>query len=686
MISASSIALNPLLTYPLLIALIAPALLLTCYAALRRTPGSLWRLLLTFVLTAILLNPSLVTEQRTLLRDVALIVVDHSPSQQLGNRPAQTSRALKALQAKLAALPNLDVRVIDSSTGGDETKLFTLADQTLADVPENRRAGLLLISDGQVHDVPAPASASHYGPVHLLLTGSAKDTDRRLTIINAPGYGIVGQSVTATVRVEDLPNRQSDTATLTLHHEDGSSESKEVRVGEDVEITLPVSHAGLNLLSMDVNAPASDITSANNRAALMVNGIRDRLRVLLVSGMPHNGERVWRNLLKSDPAVDLVHFTILRSTDKRDFAAQSEVSLIPFPVHELFMVKLRKFDLVIFDRFNDSSILAPAYLINIAQYIRSGGAVLDATGTDLASPDSLANSPLAGLLPSTPNGETSRTPFSPKVTVLGLRHPITSSLPGLNNDGSGTWGNWLGQSDVSANADSQVLMEGAQQQPLLLLNQAGDGRVAQLTSEQIWLWSRGYGRGGPHVELLRPLVHWLMKEPELEPERLTADTAESVLHVTRHSLKADEAPVEVTLPDGQKATIKMTDNGRQATGQLAVSQPGIYRLTDGTRHTLALVGRPDAPELRDQRATAQPLEPLITQTRGGAFWLEDMEDGPSMQRVRAGQNAAGRSWAGLADNGNYSVNGFNTRTLLPELLAAILALAAALTAWRRESR
>lgn len=680
MILSSSLTLDPLLPTPALAAAIGLPLALALYGLARRSPGATLRLATIASLSAVLLNPALVVEQRQPLRDVAIIAVDRSPSMSLKDRPQQRDHALEALQKELAALPDLDVRTVTSPEGGDETKLFAQIDRTLADVPEQRRAGVILLTDGQIHDIPATTdTAPHYGPVHALLAGDKNETDRRIRIITAPSFGIVGQDVEAVIRVEDMP-AESGTATLLLHTEGGQSRRLTVPVGEDVRLPLTVDHAGMNVLAIDVEPKAGELTEANNHAAILVSGVRDRLRVLLISGFPHNGERVWRNILKSDPAIDLVHFTILRSMLSQDMTPQSQMSLIPFPVHELFSEKLRQFDLVIFDRFNDSSLLASNYLLNIADYVREGGALLDATGPDLSSRSGLAQTPLATVLPSRPQGQLIEEEFVPKVTATGLRHPVTANLP----KGS-AWAPWYHLSAVDP-GDSQVVMEGAQQQPLLLLNRMGQGRVAQLTSDQIWLWARGYQQGGPHGELLRPVIHWLMGEPELEENHLTATADEHHITITRRSLTTSTAPVKVTAPDGSLSSITMQDDGTKATGQADVSMPGIYRLSDGTLTTLVIVGRPNAPELADQRATPDLLQPLQDRTGGGHFWLQDMPNGPKIERIGTSSSASGRDWLGLVQNGDYAVSGFKTTSLLPEIVAMALFLIATLWGWRREGR
>jgi hypothetical protein len=677
MIKASSVAFDPLLPLPILAAIATPALLLCLYALARLMPGALLRLLTLVLLVLTLLNPSLVTEQRNKLRDTALIMVDRSPSQNIGERNKQAEAALVALQTKLAALPDLDVRVAEGPRGGDETRLFSTMTQALADVPESRRAGVIIISDGQIHDVPAVKDAPQLGPVQLLLTGKPGEVDRRVRLVSAPGYGIVGQTVNVVVRVEDLPERQSDTATLQLHREDGRTETRVVNVGQDVGLSIPISHAGLNLLALELQPLKGEVSTANNRAAVIINGVRDKLRVLLISGFPHNGERVWRNLLKSDPAVEMVHFTIMRQPHKFSSVPENELSLIPFPVNELFAVKLRQFDLVIFDRYNDRTMLPFNYIMNVVDYVKNGGAVLDASGSDFASPDSLASTPLTLLLPSTADKNIIEGPFTPQHSRIGQRHPITAAL-------DGNWGPWLRASSLNPQPGALTLLETAQQNPLLLLSEYQQGRVAQLASEHLWLWARGYQGGGPHGELLRSLVHWLMKEPELEAERLVANSTGDTLTITRHSLQASDAPVIARAPSGQNLQASMKDNGKLAKGSLTTSEPGIYRLSDGKLSTLALVGRPDAPELTDPRASPEKLQTLLDATNGGAFWLSDYPQAPELRQVDAGDDAAGRGWLGLARNNTYSVSGFTTLPLLPLALVAALILVSLLWGWRRE--
>ena len=155
----------------------------------------------------------------------------------------------------------------------------------------------------------------------------------------------------------------------------------------------------------------SELTLDNNRALFTINGVRDRLRVLLVSGEPYQGERAWRNLLKSDPAIDLVHFTILRTPQKDDFTPVRELSLIVFPMRELFEQKLKEFDLIIFDRYKSGNLITRDYFRNIAEYVKGGGALLVSVGPVFATQRSLYRTPLGAMLPAAPLGDVLETPL-----------------------------------------------------------------------------------------------------------------------------------------------------------------------------------------------------------------------------------------------------------------------------------
>ena len=461
---------------------------------------------------------------------------------------------------------------------------------------------------------------------------------------------------------------------------------QQVRTGVPFSLSVRVEHGGPNVLELEVEPGQQELTLANNRAAVVVNGVRDRLRVLLVSGEPHPGERTWRNILKADPSVDLVHFTILRPPEKQDGTPIRELSLIAFPIRELFDVKLDEFDLIIFDRYRRRGVLPQAYLDNVARYVRKGGALLEAAGPNFGTPLSLYRTPLGQVLPAEPSGQVYEQGFKPRITDTGERHPVTAELPGDTAGKEPQWGRWFRQVEAQPHRGVPV-MSGVGDQPLLVLDRVGEGRVAQILSDDMWLWTRGFEGGGPQAELLRRLAYWLMKEPDLEENDLRGTVEGDRLIIAKRSLEPDDRPVRVTGPDGkmQEVTLKPEAGGR-STASLPISESGLYRITDGTRTALAAAGALNPVELSDVRTTPDKLAPVAEATGGGTFWVGAGGPLPDVRRVGPDRSASGRNWLGFRANGDYVVTGVRDVPLLPALAALLLALGTLIVAWRREGR
>jgi hypothetical protein len=696
--SAFTLAAAPLLAWWVIAALAGAAVLVLALGLWRRARGLWWRGLVATMLLLILVNPSLVEEKRSPLRDVAVIVVDESPSQQIGDRAKATEAALAALTERLGHERDLDVRVIRTGkpqpgAGDDSTRLFTALNRTMSEIPKQRLAAIVMITDGQVHDVPTgePAAAAQElgAPLHVLLSGRPDEGDRRLVVAQAPSFGLVGKEMPLSIRVEDLPAQQGKAegqARVTWRKDGGAPHPLIVPIGRDVPLAIPIDHGGPNVLELEVEPGPQELTLANNRAAVVVNGVRDRLRVLLVSGEPHAGERVWRNILKSDPSVDLVHFTILRPPEKQDGTPIRELSLIAFPIRELFDVKLEDFDLIIFDRYSRRGIIPQAYVENVVRYVKKGGAFLEAAGPSFGTPMSLFRTPLGEILPTEPTGNVYEDGFKPQLTDTGRRHPVTEDLPGAGKPGEAPgWGRWFRQVEARVHNGTAV-MSGEHGDPLLVLDRVGKGRVAQLLSDQMWLWARGFEGGGPQAELLRRLAYWLMKEPDLEENDLRATVEGDRLVVTRQSLEPDDKPVTVTLPDGTTQSLSLSpDHGGRSTGTLAIAQMGLYRVSDGVHTALAAAGPLNPIEFADVRATPEKLGPVSHASGGGVFWIGNGAI-PEVRRVSAGRAAAGQHWMGFRENGDYVVTGFSELPLIPAFAALLLTIGLLLAAWRREGR
>ena len=692
MIRLGSLAIDwsPLLPWPVLGALTLAAALLVAIGLWRRARGIWLRAAALAILLLALAAPSLIREDRRYLDDVAVLLVDDSASQQIEHRPAQSEQAVAEIERRVKAIGHIDLRIVHA--GGvrpgepppEGTRLFDSLGGALGDLSSRRLAGVMIVSDGEIHDAPPDAKGLGFdAPIHLLLTGEKDEGDRRLTVTQAPTFALVGKSVAMKLRVDDLPEGAGGVADLTILRDGEALPPIRMPLGAEQQVDLPIEHGGPTVFEIEVARGPHELSLANNRAVVIVNGVRDRLRVLLISGEPHPGERTWRNLLKADPAVDLVHFTILRPPEKQDGTPINELSLIAFPIRELFELKLDQFDLVIFDRYRRRGILPPAYFENIAHYVEAGGALLESAATE-DGPLSLNQSPLARILPGQMSGTILERGFKPTVSDVGRRHPVTADLPGSAGQ-EPAWGRWFRQADASIERGVTV-MNGIDGRPLLVLDRFGKGRVAQLLSDQIWLWSRGYEGGGPQAELLRRIAHWLMKEPELEEEDLRAVTSDGRIEITRQSLSKAPATVEVTLPAGRVVKLPMADKGGgRMTASLPASEPGLYRITDGTHRAFAASGELNPLEFADLRATDEKLRPLLAATGGSAHRLVD-GGVPDIRKVRAGRDMAGHGWIGLRTNDDYVVTGVSQLPLLPALAVLLLALTTLLLAWQREGR
>jgi hypothetical protein len=632
-----------------------------------------------------LVNPSLQEENRKPLSDIILAVVDDSASQRLSDRPAQTEAALASLSAAVAALENTELRVIRFADGAKDagSLAMTALAEAIAAEPRARIAGAVIITDGQVHD--AGLAPSLPAPLHVLLTGRATDWDRRLVITDAPAFAIIGEEFTLKLRIEDQGAAPAlgPEAEMTIAVDAEDPVTFSVPVNTDLELPVTLPHGGQNVLHFSLAPVEGELTDRNNAAVVQINGVRDRLRVLLVSGEPHAGERVWRNLLKSDAAVDLVHFTILRPPEKQDGVPVDELALIAFPTRELFVEKIDEFDLIIFDRYRMRGILPMEYIDNVVSYVRGGGTVLVAAGPEFGAVDSLWRSPLAEILPVAPTAQVIEEPFRPALTELGRRHPVTEGLEALAPEGG--WGRWFRLAEVEL-LRGQVAMSGPGDRPLLVLDRVDEGRIAVLASDHAWLWGRGFEGGGPQLELMKRLAHWMLKEPELEEEALMAAANGDVLTLTRRTIK-EEPPglLTITAPDG---TVTELNLAQLSPGRFQIDwqapMVGLYRLEQDDLTRVVAVG-PSAPrEFVETLASPALLEPVVDTVQGGMPRLE--EGFPALRAVREGRPAAGRGWLGYTPRGAYVTEDLRISPLVPGWLLLLLAAGLAVAAWLAEGR
>jgi len=678
------------------IGLLAVALLgIVLIGVLLRAKGVVLRGLLFAVLILMLCNPTIIQEKSKSEADIVLLIVDQSGSQSIGRRPQQIADAVPALRKSISDLGETEVRFVDFGTKEfeDGSQAFLAIETALAEVPPDRLSAIFLVSDGQSHDdeenrraLKKSLSNKFTAPFYLLLTGEMEETDRKLTTVAAPLYGLVGEQVDVKLLAEDSGGEKAEFAELIVRQGNVEVGRHQIELGKEIDLPLSLIHAGANHFEFSVETRTGELTEVNNKALLTVNGIRERLRVLLVSGQPHQAGRTWRNFLKSDSAVELVHFTILRPSDRRDDTPSREMSLIPFPTYDLFQERLSEFDLIIFDLYPLRSLLAPNYFDNIVEFVRQGGALMVASGNAFASPASIFNTSLREILPGRPTGIVYEKAFRPALSALGRSHPVTGGLLDNTAGEDPEWGPWYRQIGIELDR-GKTLMTGVDGQPLLVLDEIGKGRVAQLVSDQVWLWARGHEGGGPHAEFLRRLSHWLMKEPELEAEQLRAATSGDRLFVERLTLKdPSEVVVSVSRPDGTTSTITLEKSkSGKWTGELTDLPHGLYFLSHDEDVAYAAVGQSNSQEFSDPVSREDNFLPLLSATDGKILRLAN---NPilDVRKVSFSRRMHGAGWIGVRANDVQRRLGQVRVSLFPSLLALILLIGLMLFAWVREGR
>jgi len=680
---------EPLVSLPILIGAALVAIVVALLPLLARARGAIVRALALLLGLLALANPSLTREDREPLPVVAAVVLDRSASQRFGDRTQATDAARTALTERLGRIPGLEVRMVESEgdTEGDGTRLFAALGAALSDVPPDRVAGAIMVTDGRVHDVPAQSQLGFNAPVHALITGRPGERDRRVVLTATPRFGIVGQRQIVGYRIADEGVPAGAPVPVVVRRDGAVVAKATVIAGTDTEVPVEITHAGPNIVEVEAAPLEGELTPLNNRAALTIEGVREKLRVLLVSGEPHSGERTWRNLLKSDANVDLVHFTILRPPEKQDGTPINELSLIAFPTRELFQQRIRDFNLIIFDRYTQQGVLPLIYFDNIVRYVRDGGAILVAAGPEYAGHSSIFRSPLEAILPAQPTGNVTEQSYRASVTELGKRHPVTRSLPGSESTPP-QWSNWFRTVDARTDMNGTAVMNGPNDTPLLVLGRQNEGRVALLLSDHIWLWARGFQGGGPHLDLLRKLSHWLMKEPDLEEERLVLRVEGRELVVERRTMGESVPPATVTSPSGSARNL-LLDAAEPGIfrARLDANELGLWRASNGDLTALVNVGPINPREYAEVTSTGDVLTPLASATGAGVIRLADLgQPAPRIVGVRSGERFSGPDWMGLRMRDASIVRGIGLFPLFAGLSGLLILMAGIAFAWAREGR
>jgi hypothetical protein len=689
-LSNLSLHFTPLLPAWLLIAFAVVAFVAILLGALARRRGTWMRAAGLALILLALGDPSLVREDRDPLKDVVAVVLDRSASQTIDVRKGQTDKARAGIEAALNGLGNVEARIVDgggADSGNDGTRLFASLNAALADVPSERVGGAILVTDGVVHDIPAHAGALGFNaPLHVFVTGREGERDRRIELVEAPRFGLVGKDLSVGIRVQDTGSNEP--IPVRIRRDGVDIATARLRPGLLVRVPVLIEHGGPNVLEFEVAAAPDELTLLNNKAVLTVEGVRDKLKVLLVSGEPHAGERTWRNLLKSDANVDLVHFTILRPPEKQDGTPISELSLIAFPTSDLFGRRIKDFDLIIFDRYSSQTVLPAVYFENIVRYVREGGALLMAVGPDFSGTDGLYYSPLGKISPARPLSILEK-PFRAQVSEDGRKHPVTRGLQG-SEVSPPQWSEWYRQVGAERLRGTAV-MSGADNQPLLLLSREGKGRVGLMLSDQIWLWARGYQGGGPHLDLMRRMAHWLMKEPELEEEALRATARGREITIERQTLGTDAPLVLLTGPRGDERQVQLQNaEAGLSRATVNVEDFGLYRVNEGELSALVNVGPENPREFQDVVSTTEKLRAIAEATGGTVRRISsgkaDEIDLPRLVSMREANVYGGSDYVGVKRTNASVVTGIGVAPLALGFLGLLILLGSVIAGWLAEGR
>jgi hypothetical protein len=660
----TNIVLDPLLPSPWLWLVAALFAALAIWGMLHKQRGAIWRGLAAGLFVTLLLNPVLRQEQRKMLPDIGLIVIDGSASMRFDGRGQAAQQAAKALAAQ--KYPDLIWQSVVSG-GPQRSDMFAAQRRGLAAIPAERLAGTLFITDGLVHDVPKDV-ASTQRPINVLIAGAPNIIDRRLRIVAAPAFAIIGTQAKLKLRVDDSGEAP---VAVTIRISDQPDRTVMAKPGQELEVPVTLNRRGSHDIAVQVAKRSGDILSSNDAAMTSMQGVRDRLNVLLVTGSPSPGARLWRDTLKADSSIDLIHFTILRTPYSIDPASNSELALIPFPVEQLFEQRLGSFDLVIFDRYTSLDLLQPAYFEAVATYVRKGGALLVVTGAEYIGVNSVASTPLQSVLPVSPRSDAPEGAFIPRLSALGARHPITQNL-------QQPWGPWY-QYARAAPRTGRSLMQTAAGDPLLQIADVERGRVAMLLSDQLWLWAR-MDEGGPWNDLVRRTAHWLMKEPDLDSEQLELRASQQQLTITRRSDSPASSAAQLTRPDGRAESIALTASKDGAIATINAAVPGLYQVRSGAL-ARSLNTAAGVAELQEAQPDAAPMAAIAKASGGSLGWLRNGL--PAIVRIQPGE----RRSQGLAmvRNRQGQLIGFLERPLLPAW-GWLLVIAGALgLSWGREA-
>ncbi len=624
-----------------LIALAIGALLIHQFFALSRrlSPAPSWMLIfLRFCVYALLIfflfGPALVATRVTKIRRPLTVLIDTSQSMAF---PASAKAApdrsggpsrLDAVRQKLldpkhpllqklsedydlhlyrfgTALEPIAPASLPGLRAQDQgTRLLELL-HGLAQDPGSQ-AGILVFTDGITNgDQKALAESSTLAvPVFAVGAGETEGfTDVRIADVRAPQFAFRGREfkIELTVQASGLKGK-----VVPLYFNRGRSliTSRSITINNDLfeqKITLAFTPRELGTLtfSLDIPAQPGEQITQNNQKEFKVDVQRDKIRVLTLSGSPSWNYRFMRMAMKQDPLIELVSFVFLRTPTDTVDVPENQLSLIPFPIDDIFLEELKNFDVVVFDNFSHRAYFNPVYLEKVRDFVRNGGGLAMLGGSRAFDSGGYADSALRDVLPVELDGKgTYRTGTSvrPVLTTAGKVHPITRLLP----DSRGNEEAWAKMpplttlNQVRSARGETLLTAGDSGAPLLTIGRAGKGRTLALMSDDTWRWNfiAVGNRESPqnHLKLIRQAVRWLAQEPAFEQvqiQPLAVSRPGEKVDIKLRVLNDDFTParqaavqLRVIGPDGEPTLLPATAQSEEGQygGEYTPTREGDYRV------------------------------------------------------------------------------------------------------------
>jgi uncharacterized membrane protein len=700
-------ALTPLPAWGLaVLALAAAAAVVLAWRGLRAEPrrGRRATLLALRTLSALLAlfllaEPAVELLQTARVRNRFAILVDGSRSMAFPTEPDGPSRSDAAaafLRDHRRELERLAERVdLEWFAFGDEVTPADGAEATRGIAPRAGRtdllgalqatasgaggsarklAGALVVSDGadnaRLSDGLGPDARAEVRalgiPINAVAVGRAAPRDLAIERLAVDEFAFVRNTVTveATLRARGFAD---EAVRVVLRREGAVVASSTVRLerGKD-RYTVPLSFApdATGTFVFTVAAPVlpGEAVTENNSRSFVLRVIRDRVRVLLVAGRPSWDVRFLRGLLKQDPNVDLVSFFILRS-NADDPGPQQDLSLIPFPVQEIFGEQLRTFDAVLFVNFAYApyrGLEIERFLPNVREYVRNGGALAMVGGEQSFGNGRYGETPLGDVLPVAPIDGSSMAEGDarPRLTQEGRRHPVTSLAPG-DAQNEAAWSVLPPVTVVNltralpAAQGAAVLLEapsvsvGGQPAPLVAVRQIGAGRTLAITTDASWRWgflSAESGQGNrAYLRFWSSALRWLVRDPGLAPLQV----------------EPDSPAVEPGAPVGLSLSVRGPDwgpgAGRRVTAQLIdeagrpVAQGQAVAGTDGTARIELVPPGPGAYKVVAKGEGASDAATAAVAVRGAG--PEDADAAPRPELLSAIAEASGGAFEAIPGGG-----------------------------------